>query len=232
MSARRREIEDELDADLSGAAKSDATWQAASGMVRRLSFVCGGDRDAGHNSNSANEDKRVVKVASAIALLLPCFAEGASTPGGYVQRGLEPANRGVLQLQMKRVTSLVASLLAATNWTLSCPSDPAHGTLLKSLFILSDASLWKGLPALLEPAASQHCAGLLRQLVLSQRVLASLRNALPLASTPSPAHPQIATLLATLAIRPLSQCTGASITDSDVAMAFCIDILSLPNFTK
>ena len=70
MSARRREIEYELDADISGAATPDATWEKAAGMVRRLCFVTSSAESAGWG-----------RISKCVERLLPCFSDGGKRRG-------------------------------------------------------------------------------------------------------------------------------------------------------
>jgi hypothetical protein len=233
MSARRREIEYELDADISGAATPDATWEQAAGMVRRLCFVTSLADSAGWG-----------RISKCVERLLPCFSDGASVEGGYVRMGLSGENRAVFELQAKRLASLVVAVLHSKRWTLSDPSNRDDATLLKSIFILTDSSLWKDTPKAAVPQAVAHCAGVLRHLVLSKSLLASLRDVMlpSTASSPQTAsaasaasavpNTQLSTLFATLALRPLSQCTGSHVTDSDVAYLFCREVLSIPHITR
>lgn len=226
MSARRREMEYELDADISEAATPGATWGRAAGMVRRLCFV-----------TSTSDSAGWARISKCVERLLPCFSDGASIEGGYVLMGLSAENSAVFELQAKRLVSLVAVVLQSKRWTLSDPSDRDDAILMRSIFILTDSSLWKNTPKAVAPQALKHCAGVLRHLVLSKALFASLRDVMLPTSASSPqgaASPstQLSTLFATLAIRPLSQCTGSHVTDSDVAYLFCREILSIPHLTK
>eukprot|EP00282_Hemiselmis_andersenii_P027391 CAMPEP_0169481552 /NCGR_PEP_ID=MMETSP1042-20121227/30182_1 /TAXON_ID=464988 /ORGANISM="Hemiselmis andersenii, Strain CCMP1180" /LENGTH=316 /DNA_ID=CAMNT_0009596319 /DNA_START=51 /DNA_END=998 /DNA_ORIENTATION=+ len=219
LSGRKREAEYEFDAEVEGE-WGGAGWKEVSGIVRRLNFLCG--------QHLAAWLSNVNRVSKCVAILLPLFLNPPPTP--YLPIALSKENAAVFRLQMSRLSSAIAGILSSNHWTLADTSNPRLGALLQALIVVTDSSLWKPITTPpLQSAAQHHCSSLLQHLVLKQSLFASLRDGLMRCQAAGASASQVATLLGTLALRPLSLTVGdGKVADSEVAFSFSREILSIP----